>query len=73
MTKGKNKKIKPTKIFYFCCHPFALSNPPPPTPQLFSRQKFLKIDTWVSGQAFIKVSRRFRRQCGIRFVKSENT
>ena len=59
MTKGKNKKMKITKIYLFCCHPLpsqdggVVAPLPTPHPQLFPRQKFLIlffIDTWVSGQ-----------------------
>ena len=58
MTKGKNKKMKATKIYFVfaatpsvsgrgvCCNP-------PPHPQTFFMAKifeFFFIDTWVSGQ-----------------------
>ena len=51
MTKGKNEKMKTTKIYFWTGG--LLQAPPPPTPQLFPRQKFMKIffiDTWISGQ-----------------------
>ena len=59
MTKGKNKKMKTTKIYLFLLPPLPSQDggggccSPPPTPQLFSWQTFLKIffiDTWVSGE-----------------------
>ena len=50
MTKGKTKKMKTTEIYFFLLAP---------TPQLFLRQKVLKIfviDTWVSGQRVGKLT-----------------
>ena len=50
MTKGKTKKMKTMEIYLFLLAP---------TPQLFLRQKVLKIffiDTWVSGQRVGKLT-----------------
>ena len=65
--KGKNEKMKTTKIYLFLLPPLpsqdggggGLLQPPNPHPQLFPRQKFLKhffIDTWVSGQRVGKLT-----------------
>ena len=64
MTKGKNKKMKTTKIYLFLLPPLPSQDggrllQPPPDPQLFSRQKCLKFfstDTWVSGQRVGKLT-----------------
>ena len=62
MTKGKNKKIKISKIDLFLLPPLpsqdgrGLQPPPPPK---FSRQRLLTfffIDTWVSGQRVGKLT-----------------
>ena len=58
MIKGKNNKMKTTKIYLFLLPPLPSQDggivaTPTPTPLVFSRQKVLKIffiDTWVSGQ-----------------------
>ena len=67
MTKGENKKVKTMKIYLFLLPPLpsqdggggGVVETPLPTPQLFSRQKFLKfffIDTWISGQRVGKLT-----------------
>ena len=61
MTKGKNREIKTTKVyFFFAATPSLLGRrgllqPPPPPLQIFSWQKclnifFFFIDAWVSGK-----------------------
>ena len=63
MTKVENKKMKTKKILFIFAATPSLSGRGvvaiPPTPQYFSRQKFLKnffIDTWVSRQRVGKLT-----------------
>ena len=54
MTKGKNKKMKTTKMYLFL-----LLSLPSQAHNFFSRQNFLKIffiDTWVSEQRVGKLT-----------------
>ena len=63
--KKKNKKMKTKKIYLLLLPPLLSQDGggggllQPPTPQFFSRQKFLKsfcIDTWLSGQRVAKLT-----------------
>ena len=65
MTKGKNKKMKATKIYLFLLPPLPSQDgggfvaTPPPSPTFSWKKKFLKnifIDTWYQDKGWLKLT-----------------
>ena len=52
----KIRKLKLRKFIYFCCHPFPLRTPHPPSLFMVKLFEFFFIDTCVYGQRLGKLT-----------------